>query len=462
MKKILMLLLVLLIVPKPVFAETQVPPRIYSLVIDRFMNGNEKNNLHIHNDGDDDLPYGGDFQGIKGKLDYIKNMGFDTIHLSPVFDHQEKDYLGYKVTNYDTVDEIYGGEEDFKQLITAVHDQNMKIIVDMPAVVTEGYTAAEDTEMTTVQQQYYKDQEIIDLENPTNQNRYKKKMEQFTERYDVDGLSMYVMQQTIDSDKIFPDDILTIAIQPEGVSSSHFDYIQKEETTHKLANAFKTTDKEIPVTYDDNELLAADQFFMPRLTKYAADENMFPGTRIKQLMSYLMIQQHPISMTYGTEIAMNGDSMPDMHQLLDFRTEKEVTDYLADTSAVYKKYNELFDGSAKVIHNEHGNQVIYYDTEDVDFVYNVNDSSKATNIELGEDVVKPGKMLSGLLIGDSIHSKEGVSHLIINREEAELYAVIDERGLNNTYLYAAGAIVILFSAFIITVARRSKRNKASK
>ncbi|TDM12508.1 alpha-amylase family glycosyl hydrolase [Macrococcus lamae] len=459
MKRILLLLMILVVVPKPVFAESNVPPRIYSLVVDRFMNGNEQNNQHIRNNGDDNLPYGGDFQGIEKKLDYIKNMGFDTIHLSPIFDHKEKDYLGYQVTSYDTVDDVYGGPENLQKLIKAVHHKNMKIIIDMPAVATKEFTTTDNTHMTAIQKDYFKSSDIIDLTDVNNQKRYKEKMQQFTSKFNVDGLSMYVLQNNVDSSKIFPDKMLTIAIQPRGTKSQNFDYIQKEETTLKLANAFKTTDKEIPLTFDDNELLSADQFFMPRFTKYSADENMFPGTRIKQLMGYLMIQKHPVSMTYGTEIAMNGARMPDMHQLLDFRTEKEVTDYLTDTSLVYQKYNELFSGAAKVIHNIDGNQVIYYETDKVDFLYNINNSSKATNVAIGQDVVPSGKMLSGLLIGDSIHQKDGTSHLITNREEAELYAVIDERGLNNAYLYAAATIIILFSAFIIIVVRRSKKNK---
>ncbi|KAA1042575.1 alpha-amylase family glycosyl hydrolase [Macrococcus equipercicus] len=461
MKRILLLLLVLLVVPKPVFAESSVPPRIYSLVVDRFMNGDEINNQYIHNDKNDNLPYGGDFQGIEKKLDYIKDMGFDTVQLSPVFKHQQQDYLGYKVTSYDKVDDVYGGEKNLKQLIKAVHHKHMKIIIDMPAVATDEFTAAEETKMNAVQQQYFKNTAVIDLNNARNQQLYKQKMEQFTAEFNVDGLSMYVLQNNIDSSKIFPAHLMTIAIQPKGTATKNFKYVQKEETTVKLANAFKTTDQNIPVSYSSNEILAADQFFMPRFTKYAADENMFPGTRIKELMSYLLIQKHPISMTYGTEIAMNGAKMPQMHQLLDFRTDKEVTDYLNDTSAVYKKYSELFKGQPKVILNKSGNQVIFYNTDKVDFVYNVNNSSKATNVALGRDIVPSGKMMSGLLIGDSIHAKDGKFHLITNREEAELYAVTAERGLNNGYLYAAGTIVILFSAFIITVARRSKNNKAA-
>lgn len=434
-------------------------PRIYSVVTDRFMNGSEKNNSHIHNEKNDNLPYGGDFQGIKSKLDYIKDMGFNTIQLSPVFEHEADDYPGYHVTSYDKVAAVYGGEKELKSLIKAIHHKHMKVIVDMPVVATDEFSETTTPVMNNIEKKYYQNAKIIDLTNPANQQLYKEKMTSFTKKYDVDGLSMYTLQDGIDAQSIFPSNITTIGILNKGTHAKNFTYIQKEETTEKLANAFKTTDQPIPSQYEKNELLAADQFFTPRFTYYAAEENMFPGTRIKLLMSYLMIQKHPIAMNYGTEIALNGKTLPASMQLMDFRTEKEVTDYLEDTSKVYKKYKEMNNGSAKIIENNKGNQVMFFNTDDVDFIYNINNTSKATNVKLKNDIVPDGKMLSGLLIGDAIHQQDGTYHLITNREESELYAVVNERGLNMSYVIAAASIIILFTAFIVTVARKSRRQK---
>ncbi|WJP98407.1 alpha-amylase family glycosyl hydrolase [Macrococcus bovicus] len=459
MKKMILLLMAGLLVTPVAQAQEKQQPRVYSLVVDRFLNGTEKNNAHIHNDDDDHLPYGGDFQGIESKLDYIKDMGFNVIHISPIFKHEQNDYLGYKVSNYDTIDAVYGGDKDFKELVKKIHDNKMKIIVDMPVVATKEFTPLKSPAMNEIQKAYYGNTQIIDLQNAANQEKYKKKMAAFVKTYQVDGLSMYTLQDGIDAQKIMPDLPLNIAILNKGMAAKNFDYIQKEESTLKLANGFKTTDQPLPDSFGKNELLAADNFFMPRFTKYAADENMFPGTRIKLLLSYLLSQNQPMSMTYGTEIAMNGGQMPDMHQLLDFRTEKEVTDYLQETSRVFDKYREMFDGKMQVLMNKNGNQVIHYDTDKVDFIYNLNNTDKATKVELGTDVVPEGKMLSGLLIGDAIHEKDGQFDLITNREEAELYAIIKDRGLNIGYIIASVGVIIAFTLFIILAARKSKRNK---
>ncbi|GGA98978.1 alpha-amylase [Macrococcus hajekii] len=460
MKKIgILLMTVLMLTSTPVQAEVKSQPRIYSLIVDRFMNGTEKNNAHIINDKNNRLPYGGDFQGIQSKLDYIKDMGFNVIHLSPIFEHEQNDYLGYKIKSYDKIDDVYGGEKEFKALIKEVHAKGMKIVVDMPTIATDDFTQTQSVSMNSYQKKYFGDTPIIDLHDQQNQRLYKEKMTDFADRYDVDGLSIYALQNNLDAERLLPDLPMNIAILNKGNQATHFDYVQKEETTLKLANGFKNTDQPLPGPFASDELLAADHFFMQRFTKYAADENMFPGTRIKLLMSFLLSQKQPMSMTYGTEIAMNGGDMPEMHQLLDFRTEKEVTDYLKTTAGVYDKYREMFDGKMKVLMNKEGSQVIHYDTDKVDFIYNLNNTSKATKIALGEDVVPRGKMLNGLLIGDAIHEKDGKYNLITNREEAELYAVVDERGLNLGYIIASAAIIILFTTFIILAVRKSKRNK---
>ncbi|WP_414043621.1 alpha-amylase family glycosyl hydrolase [Macrococcus sp. EM39E] len=465
MKKIIIfiasIMLLISMQPKAV-AATDSNLRIYSLIVDRFMNANEDNNKHIHNEKDVNLPFGGDFNGIISKMDYIKKMGFNTLHVSPVFEKNQKDYLGYDIKNYVSVDEVYGGEKQFKKMIKLAHDKKMKVIVDIPTTVTDGFTATPDTKMNTFQKKYFKDKKIIDLNNPDNQKKYKEAVTQFVEKFGIDGVSMYAMQDGIDAKAVFPDHIETIAILNEDINVSGFSHVQKLETTKALANAFKTTDQDIPDKYESNELLSSDNFFMPRFTNYAAKENMFPGTRIKQMMSYLMIQKMPISMTYGTEIAMNGDKAPDIHQLLDFRVEKEVIEYLEVISGVYKKYDEMFEGKSDVIYNNKGNQLIYFDTKKVDFVYNVNNTSKATNVKLDSKKIPKDQMLSGLLIGDRVHYKDNKFSLITNREEAELYAVVKNQGFNNGYLIAAGTIVVLFTAFIIGATRNRKKYLASQ
>jgi len=72
----------------------------------------------------------GDLAGITDKMDYIASLGVDAIWLSPCFRSPMKDF-GYDVSDYTSIDPIFGRNEDFDILLKRAHDLNLKIIVDM-------------------------------------------------------------------------------------------------------------------------------------------------------------------------------------------------------------------------------------------------------------------------------------------------------------------------------------------
>ncbi|MDO4165185.1 MAG: alpha-amylase family glycosyl hydrolase [Bacteroides sp.] len=70
----------------------------------------------------------GDFQGLIKKLDYINSLGVNAIWLSPI--HPCSSYHGYDVTDYDAVNEKFGTQSDFDQLVAAAHNLDIKIYLD--------------------------------------------------------------------------------------------------------------------------------------------------------------------------------------------------------------------------------------------------------------------------------------------------------------------------------------------
>ena len=63
-----------------------------------------------------DRHYGGDLQGLKAKLPYLKSLGVDAIYLNPIF--QASTHHKYNATDYRHVDESYGtGAGDFERTI---------------------------------------------------------------------------------------------------------------------------------------------------------------------------------------------------------------------------------------------------------------------------------------------------------------------------------------------------------
>ena len=84
--------------------------------------------LLIYSFADSDGDGIGDFKGIQNKLDYLDGLGVTALWLSPA--HPSDSYHAYDVTDYYTVNPLYGTEQDFKNLIDAAHAKGIKIYMD--------------------------------------------------------------------------------------------------------------------------------------------------------------------------------------------------------------------------------------------------------------------------------------------------------------------------------------------
>lgn len=73
------------------------------------------------------------FQEITAELDYIAQMGFNTIWFMPIMQNQFMDPLsgGYNITNFYRVDPKLGTNDDFKALVERAHELGIKIILDL-------------------------------------------------------------------------------------------------------------------------------------------------------------------------------------------------------------------------------------------------------------------------------------------------------------------------------------------
>ena len=72
----------------------------------------------------------GDLPGIISRLDYIQDLGFESIWLSPFFSSPQQDF-GYDVSDYYAVAPEYGSLADVEELINAVHSRGMRVLFDL-------------------------------------------------------------------------------------------------------------------------------------------------------------------------------------------------------------------------------------------------------------------------------------------------------------------------------------------
>ncbi|VAX24121.1 Neopullulanase [hydrothermal vent metagenome] len=120
---------------------------IYSLMIDRFYDGDSSlNKKIIHDSLSDKANYmGGDLQGIISKLNegYFDSLGVNTIWISPVYDNPNiafreypkphrwfSGYHGYWPISSTRVEEKFGTLDDVKQIVKIAHEHNIKILLD--------------------------------------------------------------------------------------------------------------------------------------------------------------------------------------------------------------------------------------------------------------------------------------------------------------------------------------------
>ena len=122
---------------------------IYFAVTDRFFDGDASNNdaygVGDYNTGEKggSSYHGGDFAGLNQKLDYLKDLGVNTIWITPIVENITKDqhddktdiatygYHGYWASDFTKLNGHLGTEEQFKALLDAAHSKGMKIMVDV-------------------------------------------------------------------------------------------------------------------------------------------------------------------------------------------------------------------------------------------------------------------------------------------------------------------------------------------
>ena len=102
---------------------------IYQVVTDRFA----RNNGDISGCSDLRKHCGGGWRGLINNLDYIQGMGFDAVWISPIVKNYGDNYHGYAATDFYSLNEHFGTEQDFKDLVSALHSRGMWIMVDVVA-----------------------------------------------------------------------------------------------------------------------------------------------------------------------------------------------------------------------------------------------------------------------------------------------------------------------------------------
>ncbi len=72
----------------------------------------------------------GDLNGIRSKLDYLKELGVDILWLSPIYKSPNDDN-GYDIADYRAIMDEFGTMADFDRLLAEAHARGLRIVMDL-------------------------------------------------------------------------------------------------------------------------------------------------------------------------------------------------------------------------------------------------------------------------------------------------------------------------------------------
>ena len=105
----------------------------YQIFPERFAIGKSNKDMGYIKDAWGELPhpksfYGGDLIGIRERLPYLVDLGVNVIYMTPVFCSPSNHK--YDITDYETVDPAFGGNEALKSLIDDAHRLGIRVMLD--------------------------------------------------------------------------------------------------------------------------------------------------------------------------------------------------------------------------------------------------------------------------------------------------------------------------------------------
>ncbi|MYL32277.1 alpha-amylase [Pontibacillus yanchengensis] len=474
---------------------------MYFIMVDRFYNGNLDNDYNV--DPKDPKAYhGGDLQGVIDKLDYIKDLGFTSIWLTPIMDNQAKGYHGYWIEDFKSVEENFGTMEDAKKLVEEAHKRDMKVIFDF--VVNHTGTEHPWVNEEDKQDWFHEQSPLIgdsqdqlenswlyglpDLkqENPEVKQYLFDVAEYWIKETGVDGFRLDTVKhvpksfwedfsdhvKSIDSDfyllgEVYSEDPRYIAEYEKTGIDSFVDYPFFETARQVFqgpgnsVSALSTVWQRNMAFYENPHHLGTflDNHDNKRFTRLAAENKQNPLTRWKLALTYMYTAPGMPIVYYGTEVPLDGGEDPDNRRDMNFKTgDTELKKHMEQLAAIRKRFPALTHGDFEQVVDEGAFGVFKRTYEDHSVFIAINNDVETKNATLTG--VPEGSQLRGLIY-DSIARDQGNGEykIALDRETADIYVTEEDKGLNYLFIGVIFAVMGSFVAFVVVVSRKNKQNQ---
>ncbi|MFD1357248.1 alpha-amylase family glycosyl hydrolase [Fictibacillus halophilus] len=471
---------------------------IYFIMIDRFHNGDKKNDFDV--DTSDPAAYhGGDFKGITEKLDYLKKLGVTAIWMTPVVKNEERGYHGYWTQDFYETEEHFGTKEELKQLVKEAHDRDIKVILDL-VVNHTGYKHSWQNDPEK-KDWFHPQEEIsnwdnqqnvengwlaglpdLNTENPETRNYLLDMAEYWIKETDIDGYRLDTVKHVpkdfwiefaervkeAKSDfyligEVWHNDPRYIAEYNKAGIQSFVDY----PLFNEMVRIFKQSGQslsELHSVWERNKYYYEDPYTLGnfidnhdniRFVREVLLKQEDPEKRLKLALTYLYTAPGIPILYQGTEHMMDGAKDPDNRRMMDFSQNKKMATFTAKLGDLRQKHPSLRRGDFSMIKDD-GAKAVFKRTHNDEMIYIVyNNDKKDAEITFKDKDLK-GHKLVDLLNEEEAKVKGDTMELQVKGETAHIFLL--QKDSSNPYLYAPiAAIAILVITLVVFLYKKRKR-----
>ncbi|TDB53257.1 alpha-amylase family glycosyl hydrolase [Bacillus sp. CBEL-1] len=472
-RKLISLLLGMLFVSFiPVQADAREPIKdeiMYHVMVNRFQNGDERNDLNV--DYNNPLSfYGGDIKGLQNRIPYIKDMGFTTIIITPVFKNDERGYHGYNVTDHYQMDERFGTLPQMKQFIEQAHKEKMKVVMELPLTISEKHPMLKDSSKNDW---FTKQGETISLKSdqPGVQAYIEDVGEWWIKQTNLDG---YYLTDINDFPAAFVNRLseqfkhekkgfylIGEGKNGEDIKSRSLDLFVNQEQSIEQAKELSRSGSLPQLSNYFNQVGGAflDSPRTERFTRTILQASEHPVVRTKQALTYLYLSSSVPIVYYGTEIALDGGKGTDAHRLMNFQSNPEIIEYITKLAGVRAELMSVRQGEVTQLSNDKGMGVYLYKDEGEQALFVINNNSRAQVVQIEEKEIGEDQELRGLVEGGIIRALNGQYSIQLDSDSSNIYRIAKDKGVNIWYI---SMMVFVYGGFLIFLIAASKKRKKRK
>lgn len=459
---------------------------IYFLMTDRFYDGDKTNNMNVIRD--DLTQYqGGDFQGVIDKLDYIKDLGFTAIWISPVVKNDIGGYHGYWADDFYKTNEHFGSLEKLKELVKKAHEKGIKVIVDLVVNHTgPGFSKVNDSKYANwfhprIDISDYNDQKQVEngwlaglpdlnQENPEVSKYLIDMSKWWIKETGIDGYRLDTFRHvpkdfwitfSKEIKKVYPGFYLIGEVfsgDPSyvgGYQDSGADGFLDFPTYYAANDVFKG-DK--PASYLGEMINNEGSIYKNRnlmgtfidnhdVPRFVAQIYNLKDEKLKSALTFMMTYTGIPVMYYGTEIGMDGGTDPDNRRNMDFNVKSPITDYVKKLTSIRNSNKALTMGNIEVLKSD-DNILCYsrtFENNTVIVAFNTSDIAQKFEFSVPEKYINKYKLATDLISTKDIRVKNGNVEIDMAPMQARVFVFENSNPKLNKYaIYIVLAVVVMF------------------